>query len=77
MNEYYVNFLDGKRLTIQATDKNQAADKACEKNTRHYGDIISVFPVASFPEINPCIYCGEPTSDLICSDKCQREHFGM
>ena len=28
-------------------------------------------------EMHPCIYCGEPAADLICSDQCQREHFGM
>lgn len=26
---------------------------------------------------DPCIYCGTPTDGLICSDKCQREHFGL
>ena len=28
-------------------------------------------------ELDPCIYCGEPADGLICSDRCQREHFGM
>jgi hypothetical protein len=30
-------------------------------------------------ELEPCIYCGSPVNGdrLICSDKCQSEHFGM
>lgn len=74
MNSYYVNFQDGTRVTVSANGRNEAASMAVDETGRDYGSIISVFNVAAF---GGCVYCGEPTDRMVCSDKCQREHYGM
>ena len=84
MNTYYVSFLTGKRVIVEALDKHDATAHATKESGMNYGDITHVFNAACFPDPGDsigeyCIYCGNPVkqTDLICSDKCQRDHFGM
>ena len=79
MNAYYVNFLNGTRVRVEALDRYDAVAHATKETGLNYGEVNKVYNVDCFPQAKgePCIYCGEPTDTLICSDKCQRDHFGM
>ena len=79
MRAYYVDFLNGQRIRVEALDRYDAVAHATKESGQHYGDVYKVYNVDGFPQDkgDPCIYCGEPTDTLICSDKCQRDHFGM
>ena len=45
---------------------------------RQRRDAIDLELNANSCEGDDCIYCGQPTDGrLVCSDECQREHFGM
>ena len=83
MSEYYVDFLNGHREIVDAIDKHDAVAIATKESGLHFGDIYKVYNASCFPdagsESTPCIYCGESSkpNDLVCSEKCQRNHFGM
>ena len=52
MNQYYINFEDGKRLMVNARSRDDAIDEALALSGREFIEVVSVFNVDCFPAEN-------------------------